>query len=126
VGQHISQNIQDAHIDLVVIDNNRERIDALRENGYHAIAGDATHPATLQEAAIHKAVAIAIAIPDPFAARQIVDAARALNPSIKVLVRAHNDDELDYFYEQSVDMALTGAREIGRRMVEYINDMKKA
>lgn len=125
VGHHISQNIQDAHIDLVVIDTNRDRVDVLRENGYHAIAGDASFPETLQEAAIHKAVAIAVAIPDPFGARQIVETARQLNPNIKVLVRAHNDDEMEYFYEQDVDLALTGPREIGRRMVEYINDMRQ-
>lgn len=124
VGIHISQNVQAAHIDLVIIDSNREKVDALRDAGAHAIAGDATHPETLQEAAITKAVALAVAIPDPFAARRIVEEARLLNPNIKILVRAHNDEELDYFYEQNIDLALTGPREIGRRMVEYINDMR--
>lgn len=126
VGMHISQNVQEAHIDLVIIDSNREKVDVLRERGLHAIAGDATHPETLQEAAISKAVALAVAIPDPFAARRIVEEAKILNPNLKILVRAHNDEEMDYFYEQQVDLALTGPREIGRRMVEYLNDMRKA
>ena len=125
VGMHISQNVLAAHIDLVIIDSNREKVDALRDGGAHAIAGDATHPETLQEAAIAKAVALAVAIPDPFAARRIVEEARLLNPNIKILVRAHNDEEMDYFYEQNIDLALTGPREIGRRMVEYLNDMRK-
>lgn len=125
VGMHISQNVQAAHIDLVIIDSNREKVDALRDSGAHAIAGDATHPETLQEAAIAKAVALAVAIPDPFAARRIVEEARLLNPNLKILVRAHNDEEMDYFYEQNIDLALTGPREIGRRMVEYLNDMRK-
>jgi len=125
VGKHISQNVQEAHIDLVIIDSNREKVDTLREQGLHAIAGDATHPETLQEAAVSKAVALAVAIPDPFAARRIVEEAKILNPQIKILVRAHNDEEMDYFYEQKVDLALTGPREIGRRMVEYLNDMRK-
>lgn len=125
VGIHISQNVQEAHIDLVIIDSNREKVDALRERGMHAIAGDATFPETLQEAAISKAVALAVAIPDPFAARRIVEEAKLLNPNLRILVRAHNDEEMDYFYEQNVDLALTGPREIGRRMVEYLNDMRK-
>lgn len=125
VGVHISQNVQEAHIDLVIIDSNREKVDALRERGLHAIAGDATHPETLQEAAISKAVALAVAIPDPFAARRIVEEAKILNPNLRILVRAHNDEEMDYFYEQNADLALTGPREIGRRMVEYLNDMRK-
>lgn len=126
VGKHICQNVQEAHIDLVIIDSNREKVDTLRELGLHAIAGDATHPETLQEAAIAKAVALAVAIPDPFAARRIVEEAKILNPNLKILVRAHNDEEMDYFYEQNVDLALTGPREIGRRMVEYLNHMRKA
>lgn len=125
VGVHISQNVQEAHIDLVIIDSNCEKVDALRERGLHAIAGDATHPETLQEAAISKAVALAVAIPDPFAARRIVEEAKILNPNLRILVRAHNDEEMDYFYEQNADLALTGPREIGRRMVEYLNDMRK-
>ncbi|HCS23679.1 MAG TPA: YbaL family putative K(+) efflux transporter [Alphaproteobacteria bacterium] len=125
VGVHISQNVQEAHIDLVIIDSNREKVDTLRERGLHAIAGDATHPETLQEAAISKAVALAVAIPDPFAARRIVEEAKILNPNLRILVRAHNDEEMDYFYEQNADLALTGPREIGRRMVEYLNDMRK-
>jgi len=124
VGQHISQNITAAHIDLVIIDNNRERIELLREQGYHAIAGDASFPATLTEATISKAIAIAIAIPDPFAARQIVEEARALNPAIRILVRAHNQDEADYFDQQNVDLVLTGPQEIGRGMLRYIGALR--
>lgn len=125
LGRHISQNIHDAHIDLVIVDSNRERVDQLREEGYIAIAGDGTHPDTLNEAAIEKAIALAIAIPDPFEARRIVEVARSLNPNIKILIRAHNDEEMDFFLEQEVDLALTGPREIGRRMVDYLNDMRE-
>ncbi|MBU0800300.1 MAG: Kef family K(+) transporter [Alphaproteobacteria bacterium] len=124
VGKHISTNIQEAHIDLVVIDTNRERVEALRDNGFHAIAGDATHTETLTEAAIQKAVAIIVSVPDPFEARRIVESARALKPEIKILVRAHNDEEMVYFAEQNVDLALSGPREIGRRMVEFLDTMR--
>jgi len=125
VGQHICQNIHEARIDLVVIDSNRDRVEQLREKGFHAIAGDATYAATLEDAAIKKAVAIAIAIPDPFAARQIVDTVRQMNPKIKILARAHNDEELEYFWDQNVDLAVYGPHEIGRRMVRYIHHLRE-
>lgn len=124
VGRYISENIQKAHIDLVVVDQNRERVELLRENGFHAIAGDASYPEVLTEAAIHKARAIVIALPDPFESRRILETARQLKPEIKILVRAHNDEELTYFMEQQVDLALTGPREIARHMVEYLHNMK--
>ena len=124
VGKHISQNINTSRVDLVIIDRNREKVADLRKSGLHAIAGDASHAETLQEAAIQKAFAVAVAVPDPFEARQIVEAARALKPDIKILIRAHNDDEATYFSQQSVDLVVTGPQEIGRRMVGYINDIR--
>jgi CPA2 family monovalent cation:H+ antiporter-2 len=121
VGKHIQVNVESAHMDLVVVDLNRERIEVLREKGVHAIAGDATHPETLQEAAIDKATAIIVAVPNPFEARRIVEAARMLRADIKILVRAHNDEELEYFNSQNVDMAVMGVQEVARRMVEYLH-----
>lgn len=124
VGKHICSNIESSYIDLVVVDANRERVELLREKGSHAIAGDATHEETLREAAIDKAVAIIVAIPNPFEARRIVETARTLNPAIRVLARAHNDEEMDYFAEQGVDLAVMGPREVGRRMVEYLSTVR--
>lgn len=124
VGRHISENIQQAHIDLVVVDANRERVELLREKGFHAIAGDATHEEALTEAAIHKAVAIVVCVPDPFEARRIVETARMLKPEIKIVVRAHNDEEYDYFLGQNVDLALSGPREIGHAIVNYLHQEK--
>ncbi|MCD6035925.1 MAG: sodium:proton antiporter [Rickettsiales bacterium] len=121
VGKHISENIHSAHIELVVIDANRERIEVLREKGFHAIAGDASHEETLQEAAIDKAIAVVVAVPNPFEARKVVETARKLKPGIKVIVRAHNEEEEHYFVHQDVDLAVMGPREIGRRIVEYLN-----
>lgn len=122
VGKHISENITSAKIELVVIDSNRERVEAMREHGFHAIAGDATQEETLLDAAIDKAVAIIVAVPNPYEARRIVEAARLVQPAIKVLVRAHNDDEMDYFAQQKVDLSVMGPREVGRRMVEFVRE----
>ncbi len=123
VGRHISQNVQLSKIDLVIVDANRERVEALREQGMHAIAGDATHAETLREAAIERAFAILVAVPNPFEGRKIVEAAREIHPTIRVLVRAHSDEEMEYFAEQGVDLAVMGPREVGRRMVEYLKYM---
>jgi CPA2 family monovalent cation:H+ antiporter-2 len=125
VGKYIRENIATSAVDLVIVDRNRERVESLRKLGFHAIAGDAATPETLEEAAISKAVAIVVAVPDTFEARRVVEAARRLRPEIKVLVRAHNDEEMDFFASQNIDLPVAGPREIGRRMVEYLNQIKK-
>jgi len=124
IGRHISRNIMDAHIDLVIIDGNRELVDTLREQGYHAIAGDASHAAVLEEAGIAEAIAIVVAVADPFEARRIVEAARILNASIQIIAHAHNDEEMDYLAQQKVNLSVTGPQEIASRMVDYLMAMR--
>lgn len=121
VGKHVAENIHTTGLDLVVIDANRERVEALREQGIHAVAGDATHKQTLKQAAIERAVAIIVAVPNPYEARRIVELAKKVKPDIRVLVRAVTDEEMDYFAEQQdVSLAIMGPREVARRMVEYL------
>ncbi len=124
IGREVCDNVLDAHIDLVIVDANRERVEMLRELGYHSITGDATHAETLHEAAIHKASAIIIAVPDPFEGRRILEMARLLKPNIRTIVRAHNDEEVYYFKEQNVDFVTTGPREMGRAIVHYLEGMR--
>jgi len=122
VGRYIQQNVETAHMDVVVIDLNRERVEAMRAKGIHAIAADATHKGTLQEAAIDKAKALIVAVPNPYEARRIVETARELNPGINILVRAHSDEEVEYFKSQSIDLVVVGVQEVARRMVDYLHD----
>lgn len=124
VGREICDNILDAHIDLVIVDSNRERVEMLRELGYHAIFGDASYPETLEKAQISKAAAIVISVPDAFEGRKILDAAREIKPNVHVIVRAYNDEEVFYFMEQKVNFVTTPAREIGRSIINYIENMR--
>ncbi len=124
IGREICDNILDAQIDLVIVDANRERVEMLRELGYHAITGDATHAETLTDAAIDKAAAIVIAVADSFEGRRIVEAARTIKPNLRIIVRAHNDEEVYYFQEKKVDFVTTPQREVGRAIIHYIESMR--
>jgi CPA2 family monovalent cation:H+ antiporter-2 len=120
VGQYITQQWQSNKAELVVVDGNRERIAKLREAGMHAIAGDAMQAETLIEAGVEQAAAILVAVPNPFEVRHIVELAREISPNIRVLVRAQNDHEMEYFTGEGVSLVVMGPREVGRRMVEHL------
>lgn len=124
IGREVCDNILDADIELVIIDANRERVEMLRELGYHAITGDATHKETLKHAAIDKAAAIVVAVADSFEGGRIVEKARKLKPNIRVLVRAHNDEEVHFFRKKDVDYVSTPSREMGRSIIQYIEGMR--
>lgn len=124
VGKHIARHLRASKVEVIVIDSNRERIENLRGHGFHALAGDAGQKDILREAKIDKAVAIMVAVPDSFEARRIVESAREVNPLIRILVRAHNDEEMNYLLRHRVDLAVTGPREISRRVMDYLYSIR--
>jgi CPA2 family monovalent cation:H+ antiporter-2 len=124
VGKHIARHLRVSKYDVVVVDHNRERIEFVRQHGFHAIAGDGGQTYILKEALIEKAQAIVVAVPDSFEARRVVDRARQMNPAIRILVRAHNDEEMNYLLHHKVDLAITGPREISRRMMDYLHSIR--
>lgn len=124
IGREVCDNILDHHIDLVIVDSNRERVEMLRELGYKAITGDARHATVLENAGLKKAAAVVIAVGDSFEARRIVDLARDLKEGIRVIIRAHNDEEVHYFRKKKVYYVTTPAREMGRSIIQYIEEIR--
>ena len=126
IGGYICDNIEARHTELVIIETNRQRVEALRQQGYHAIAGDAGSEETLREALIHKAKALVIVIPDPFEAGRIVDAAREVRSDIKIIVvdRFSTHDEA-IFDDHDVDIKVRSFEEVGRSILGHIEELKR-
>ena len=124
VGGYICNNIDTGKNDLVIIDSNRERVEDLREQGFHAIAGDPGARETLQEATIEKAKAIIIVIPDAFEVGRIIDAVREVRPDIKVIVQDRYDSGEVDFLQHEVDLRVHSSEEIGRRMLGYLDTLR--
>ena len=61
-----------------------------------------------------------IAIPEAFEAGQIVQQARAANPDIRIIARAHADAEVDHLKGLGADVVIMGEREIARGMIEEL------
>ena len=61
-----------------------------------------------------------IAIPNGLEAGQIAIHARAANPALDIIARAHFDDEVDYLQQQGADLVVMGEREIARIMFDRL------
>ena len=61
-----------------------------------------------------------LAIPNAFEAGQIVLRARAANPGINVIARAHSDAEVEHLKGLGADTVIMGEREIARGIVEEV------
>ncbi|TBO30092.1 sodium:proton antiporter [Aquabacterium lacunae] len=93
LGQDITEQLLAQHLSVVVADERREVVEALRERQIPAVTGDLNDPATLIQAHIARASLLVITRHDTLLTRHLVGIARELNPGIQVVVHAANAEE---------------------------------
>lgn len=120
VGRSIGETLKERAIPFVVIERNRELVEALRAKGGLAILyGDAARPAVLAQAHIQNARLLVVAAPDPFQARAIIESARAANRVIDTVARTHSEEERSYLELHGVGLALIGEHELALSLAHY-------
>lgn len=118
VGSLIGQDFLDAGEPFVAIEASDEAVARLQNSGVEAFSGNAAAGEALKSANIAQAASVIIAIPDAFEAGQVVEQARQANPSIRIIARAHSDDEVEHLTDLGADIVIMGEREIARGMLE--------
>lgn len=88
------------------------------------INGNAASPDVLAQTNLERARILFVAIPQTFEAGQIVEQARTINPSLRIIVRAHSDAEVDYLMTRGADLAIMGEKELAKRMIEQARAVK--
>jgi CPA2 family monovalent cation:H+ antiporter-2 len=121
VGKRIAQQLTAGGIPVVVAEQNRERVEQLREQGFAAVSGDASEAATLVQAHITGARWLVVATPDTFSVRQMSEVARTLNPHIDIIVRSHNAEEAALLaQEHAAGKVFLGEVELADGMSDYV------
>ncbi len=120
VGGVIGQILTERRIPFVVVEQNREYVERLREEGVPAIYGDAAVPGILEHAHLDAASILIVATPDALQARAIVEQVKEANPSLPAVVRTHGDEERDYLEKLGVDRVVMGEHALARSMVDYV------
>ena len=92
VGRHIAEALARLGIPRLVIEADPMRLDKLRELRVPTLYGDAGNSELLAHAALPRARAIVITLPDDGAALAVVTSARHLAPDIHVVARASTWD----------------------------------
>jgi CPA2 family monovalent cation:H+ antiporter-2 len=120
VGRRIAQELSRQGVHYVVAEQNREVVEDLRRNDQPAVAGNAADPAVLIQAHIARASMLVIATPDTFHVRAMVETAKALNPSIRCVVRSHNEEEARLLREDTGGAVFVGERELAGSMTRHV------
>ena len=116
VGKTVAEGLK-GRMPLVVIEDEGERADELREAGFEVIQGNAVRPEVLLKAGLARATHLFVAVPSPFEAARIIEQARAANAKVKIIARAYTDNDVDLLKEMGATHALIGEQEIARGML---------
>ncbi len=122
VGSLLGQKLMDADVPLVVVENSRPRVEALREQGIKAVLGNAARVDTMELARLDCARWLLLTIPNGYEAGEVVTAAREKRPDIEIIARAHYDDEVTYIMERGANRVVMGEREIANSMLHVLEE----
>ncbi|WP_426785147.1 YbaL family putative K(+) efflux transporter [Rahnella variigena] len=117
VGSLLGEKLQAAGIPLVVIENSRPRVEALRDQGISTVLGNAANQEVMDLARLDCARWLLVTIPNGYEAGEIVASARTKRPNIEIIARAHYDDEVTYILERGANRVVMGEREIANSML---------
>ena len=95
VGRVIVSLLQQEGYRVLVLENSEAAAQSLRREKIPFVLGDADSELTLAKAALPRARALAIALPDPASTRLLLMRARAIAPDLDIIARAHTTQELD-------------------------------
>ena len=126
VGRRICDALLAEDIPVVIAEENREVVEALRQKGLAAVSGSGSERSVLIQAHIHRARMLVCATPDPFLTRQMVEIARKLNPQIETVARTHTDEETQFLEQDRIDRVFMGENELALSMTRYILEQRQA
>jgi monovalent cation:H+ antiporter-2, CPA2 family len=123
VGSFISAGLTGANAGLFVVEDNTDTVQELKDRGIEAISGNAADPEILIAANLEKARCLLVAIPDAFEGGQVVQQARALNPDLPIIARAHSETEIEHLMAHGASLVVMGEHEIAKAMLETVGKM---
>ncbi|MGA7433864.1 MAG: NAD-binding protein [Xanthobacteraceae bacterium] len=87
IGVELAKALKDGRAPYVVLEQNEQRVRHARDAGHSCLQGDATNEATLLDAGIARARALATVLPNDAANVFITLSARSLNSKIEIIAR---------------------------------------
>jgi CPA2 family monovalent cation:H+ antiporter-2 len=120
VGSVVSRALRLNNTPLLVIEDTPGVVERLQKEGVEVVTGNAAAPDMLQAANVMGARGLLVAIPDAFEGGQIVAKARALNPTLPIIARAHSEEEIAHLKHHGANVVIMGEQEIAKAMLLQI------
>ncbi|MDB5602359.1 MAG: Kef family transporter [Xanthobacteraceae bacterium] len=108
VGGYVTSVLHGTPTRLLVIEDNQDSTRALREAGTEVITGNAADPNVIGAANLAAARCLLVAIPDAFEGGQVVAQARMINPGLRIIARAHLEEEVAHLTKHGATAVIMG------------------
>ena len=120
VGSVVSEALREHGIPYLVIESDPDAAADLRQQSIETITGNAADPEVVRAANLSAACCLLVAIPEAFEGGQAVMQARAANPDMLIIARAHSEEEVLHLKKHGASTVIMGEFEIARAMIENV------
>jgi potassium/hydrogen antiporter len=120
VGRRVCDGLEARNVPFVVAEQNREIVERLRARGIPAVTGDASTAMVLAQAHVARAALLIIATPDTMKVRKMAETAKALNPSIEIVIRTHSEMEANLLKKEHVGQVFIGEEELAKSIIRFV------
>jgi len=120
VGSLVGVSLKERGLPFLVIEDADKTIARLKADEIETVTGNAANADVFAAANAAGARRLILAIPNAFEAGHIVLRARAANPAIEIIARAHSDAEVEHLTGLGANTVIMGEREIARGIVEQV------
>lgn len=118
VGRMIAAEMAERGRAIVIVEDQADVAQRAQDAGFQVVRGNATQEGTLRNAGIEHASKLLIAIPEGFEGGVVAERARALNPELPIIARAHSDAEVEFLSRLGATHVVMGERETAARMIQ--------
>lgn len=120
VGQWVAKALSAVEIPFVIVEFNSKRVKEAKKHGMNVIFGDSSEMTVLDAARLQDAKAVVVAIPDRASQEEIIEYAKSKEPHVKVIVRAHLDEDLKKLTNMEVQKVIQPEFEGALAIVKHI------
>jgi len=120
VGRFFVLNAGDSAAPLLIVEEDSGTVERMRQEGREVIAGNAADAEVIAACNLAAARCLLVAVPNAFEGSQAVAQARAINPGLPIVARAHSEEEVQYLLKHGATSVVMGEHEIARAMLGLV------
>lgn len=120
VGRRICDKLEARSVPFVVIDQDREVVQRLREGKRAAVAGDASTAMALAQAHAARAAMLIVATPDTLKTTQLAEFARQLNPAIEIVICARSEMEANLLEREKMGAVFLSEEALAGSVAQFV------